>query len=587
VHSTADALRSLLSERRAETDAVLALVQRVASGADVATIAAETVSVATALTGCAGGLIYLLDEDTQRLWVRAGSSGYESWVGNYALEIGVGLTGWTALNRAPAVIADDAQADPRYLLVPELRDESFQSVLCYPLVSGSDRLVGVITLHTQAPHEFTQDDLALVAPIAALCAAAVDNARLRTERGRHVAALRALVASGAGEPSRALHDLCEAARVLIGGDAALIAIRDANGRYTNGAITGWRRAGPVTQATFLEPLSQRLTLLSSGRQSALADAFGAAAKGVAAPLRAAGHTVGVLVAVGADASVPPAVAEVFEALATSAAQVILNQRLADQVARRNAEPDFITSLISGDEPVPVLEARARRLGVDLDARHVAMICDTPVNRDPDAAASRLREQLRLAFPGSVCARRGAQIAALVRVRDDRGLTRRLAELAPAGTGLAAGVSRPRSATTDYAAAFIEADQALRIGGGVHAEPAVTAYADLGAQRYLWALAQEPARDVWQERLERLWLNDQERGGRLFETVEAYLDANGNRRDAAAKLFVHRNTLRQRLERIRRVAAIDLEDTALLFELQVAVRIVRARQRIRRGEPAPR
>jgi PucR family transcriptional regulator, purine catabolism regulatory protein len=116
-----------------------------------------------------------------------------------------------------------------------------------------------------------------------------------------------------------------------------------------------------------------------------------------------------------------------------------------------------------------------------------------------------------------------------------------------------------------------------MGRALHGPASVTRFEDLGVQRYLWSLAQEPARDVWQERLERLRLHDAEHGSRLFETAERYLECNGNRKDAAARLFVHRNTLRQRVERIRRVAQIDLDDRATLFDLQVALRIVRYRE----------
>ena len=99
---------------------------------------------------------------------------------------------------------------------------------------------------------------------------------------------------------------------------------------------------------------------------------------------------------------------------------------------------------------------------------------------------------------------------------------------------------------------------------------------LGAQRYLWALAQEPAPDLDQERLEQLLQHDRDHGTQLFPTVEAYLEHGGNRKEAAARLFVHRNTLRQRVERIRRVAGIDLDDVARHFDLQLAARIVRFR-----------
>ena len=109
---------------------------------------------------------------------------------------------------------------------------------------------------------------------------------------------------------------------------------------------------------------------------------------------------------------------------------------------------------------------------------------------------------------------------------------------------------------------------------------MTRFEDLGVQRYLWSLAQEPARDVWQERLERLRDYDAAHGSALLETVERYLRANANRKDAAEQLFVHRNTLRQRFERIRRIAGIDLDDPAVLFDLQVALRIVRFREAAR-------
>ena len=44
--------------------------------------------------------------------------------------------------------------------------------------------------------------------------------------------------------------------------------------------------------------------------------------------------------------------------------------------------------------------------------------------------------------------------------------------------------------------------------------------------------------------------------------------------------MHRNTLRQRFERIRRIAGIDLDDPTVLFDLQVALRIVRFREAAR-------
>jgi sugar diacid utilization regulator len=556
---------------------VLGLVQRIASSLDVDEILRETVHLVAALTGSAGALIYLLDEDTQRLWVRAGVAGYESWIGNFSLEMGVGLTGWTALNRAPAFVRDNAHEDPRYLLVPELRDETFQSALTYPLVSPSDRLVGVVTLHTEAPHEFTEDDITLVAPIASLCAAAVENAQLHAARSRQVDAVRALASAVSTDPRRGLHGLCEAARTLLGADAALVAVTDSRGRYTLGAVSGWRRAERVIDSLLLDGLSERVTLVSRARHPDLFETVAGARRGVALPLQAAGQTLGVLIAVGVHTSTAPAALDVASAIAATAAQLVLNTRLIDQLAGRNAERDFVEALIAGDEPEAVLHARARRLGCDLAATHVAVVFSPAQIADPEAAVVSLREQLLAAFPGSVCAVRGLEAAALVRLRDPRALASRVERLAAATTPIAVGISRSRTGVHGLTEAFAEAQQALVMGRALRGPAAVTHFEDLGVQRYLWSLAQEPARDVWQERLERLRLHDAEHGSRLFETVERYLECNANRKAAAAALFVHRNTLRQRFDRIRRVAQIDLDDTAVLFDLQVALRIVRFRE----------
>ena len=269
--SASTALRSLLAERRAETEAVLSLVRRITSSLDVDEILGEAVRLFAQLTGSAGALIYLLDPDAERLRVRAGTEGYEEWVGVYSLEVGAGLTGWTALNRAPAIVRDNARDDPRYLLVPELHDERFESALTYPLIPPSDRLVGVVTLHTEAPHEFTEDDLTLVAPIAALVAASVETAQLYAERRRQLDAVRTLASAvddlgSAAARRRALHGLADSARALLGADAVLLATRDARGRFGVGAVAGtWRRVERVADAALLDPLAGRVRVLTQAR----------------------------------------------------------------------------------------------------------------------------------------------------------------------------------------------------------------------------------------------------------------------------------------------------------------------------------
>lgn len=67
-----------------------------------------------------------------------------------------------------------------------------------------------------------------------------------------------------------------------------------------------------------------------------------------------------------------------------------------------------------------------------------------------------------------------------------------------------------------------------------------------------------------------------------ETLEVFLDAAGNVRDAARQLHVHANTLRYRLGRIEAACELELDDPHCRFELQLAFR-QEAAWRILRGE----
>ena len=105
---------------------------------------------------------------------------------------------------------------------------------------------------------------------------------------------------------------------------------------------------------------------------------------------------------------------------------------------------------------------------------------------------------------------------------------------------------------------------------------VVEYDALGAVRHLWTLAGSSTRDQLPGKVEQLHAHGDKDGTQLFETVEAYLDEQGNREGVRRGLGIHRNTLRQRTDRIRRGSNIDLEDRTTRFELQVAVGIVRFR-----------
>jgi purine catabolism regulator len=66
--------------------------------------------------------------------------------------------------------------------------------------------------------------------------------------------------------------------------------------------------------------------------------------------------------------------------------------------------------------------------------------------------------------------------------------------------------------------------------------------------------------------------DYEGGGDFIKTLEVYFDHNGNLSQAAEALFVHRNTMTYRMERIAEITGLDLHHTETRLAIQLALRI---------------
>jgi DNA-binding PucR family transcriptional regulator len=161
----------------------------------------------------------------------------------------------------------------------------------------------------------------------------------------------------------------------------------------------------------------------------------------------------------------------------------------------------------------------------------------------------------------------------------------LRELA-AGEGVAIGMSAVRRGSEGATQSLRQAQdagaiaQALTPGGGA------LAYDALGAYRYLVHLSLDEApHDRLCEAVERLLSYDERRETQLLATLEQYLADRRVGTSTARKLFIHANTLRQRLDRIQKLTGLDLAGEDLL-SLELAVKLVRLR-RAGGGGPPPR
>jgi DNA-binding PucR family transcriptional regulator len=138
------------------------------------------------------------------------------------------------------------------------------------------------------------------------------------------------------------------------------------------------------------------------------------------------------------------------------------------------------------------------------------------------------------------------------------------------------VSDAATTPEDLARALVEAEETVAAARTLPAGRRVWAREELGEHWYVSRLASLVPFDREQRRLLSLLERDRETGEQLFQTLEVYLDEGGNSARAARRLYVHRNTLRMRLERVAALLEVALDEPGRTLALHLAVKLVRHR-----------
>jgi sugar diacid utilization regulator len=283
---------------------------------------------------------------------------------------------------------------------------------------------------------------------------------------------------------------------------------------------------------------------------------------LAVPLVASGELIGLLVAEGSERI------ELGRAVASQVAVGLKKVQVIEQLTEKNLIKDFFEEL-AGGHPRGDLEGRATRLGCNLGLPHVVVIAEP--------AADALERALRSAAPGSLFDRREDSLRALVRLptaNADSFLDRLRRIHAELPAPVAIGVSSVCQGEETFSDGFAEAQQALLGTIVVRGEPTVLSYEDLGAYKYLLRVALDGGiRDATVDAVGTLAEYDEQRGSQLVTTLEEFLRRHGSISATSEALYVHPNTLRQRLRRIAELSGLDLRQDDWLM-IEIAVKMVK-------------
>jgi DNA-binding PucR family transcriptional regulator len=87
---------------------------------------------------------------------------------------------------------------------------------------------------------------------------------------------------------------------------------------------------------------------------------------------------------------------------------------------------------------------------------------------------------------------------------------------------------------------------------------------------LLELAESTALEPFRTLIEPLQEHDRTRRSDLVLTLRMYFAAGGNASEAADRLFLHRNSMLYRLERIQKLTGLDLKDARVALALQLGL-----------------
>ena len=133
--------------------------------------------------------------------------------------------------------------------------------------------------------------------------------------------------------------------------------------------------------------------------------------------------------------------------------------------------------------------------------------------------------------------------------------------------VSAGLGGPRDPERSIRLAALHAEQAVRVGRALNGSGQLTAFEDLGPYCFVLGRPTAEIRAFCRAVLGPLAESAQRDE---LRTLEEFLRAHGSVNAVARALFLHRNTVRQRLRRIADLTGADLEDADQRVQLYLAV-----------------
>lgn len=561
-----------VAERRAA--ALAELTSLMSEGRDPLALAQRAVELTGRATRAAGAYVYLWDVDEERLVLRVATEGHQQkHVNAIKLRLGEGVTGWSALMRQAVVIGDDHQRDPRFKSFAQLRERMFKSMVAVPIVAPGEEVLGVFALYAKTVNGFSDTDVSLASEVGTLLASGLVQAETLSRLRVQSAAARFL----ADLPDDAWGSLEQSMSVMASecvnqmeADVCLIEVTTDHSQPSS-AINSTAVApdfaddqglavprGNIDRTALAEVLTpfglQRLRIpLGAGgpfgaitcyRRRRFTDEDQALLEAVAGQVAA-----GLLSLLGAE-RILPIVRQILTSPDADATERLL---------RRHGWHGQISAAV-------LIHVKATT-GADrtLDPGHFRDLLVDAIGHDEG----------QLVLGGAF----GELIALMTQADANERLLRaaRISELGRnAGVVVNVGLGPLATTAAELHRSIRHAHNALRWAELMTSHGAVVNFQDVAHLRLLPGLVLSLSPDLQrlQDAFGALVRYDLESGSELAQTLDALLANSGSVAKTSTELFIHRNTLRQRLQRIEELIGQSPETFDDAVTAGLAARLVR-------------
>ncbi len=147
-----------------------------------------------------------------------------------------------------------------------------------------------------------------------------------------------------------------------------------------------------------------------------------------------------------------------------------------------------------------------------------------------------------------------------------------------------GVGEPIPRLVNVRRSFTQAQEAIRVSASLHSAAGVYFYEDLIIYQLLNSGVEgEKSAELYALSIRSLVEYDQQNATNMVETLDCYFACNCNVSETAKELFIHRNTLIYRIDKIQNILGRDLKDAEERLLLQLGLRIYQV-QKIREETP---